>query len=288
MTTVGTPLDKRSRVATWLRGEGIEIGALHRPLPLPLGAHATYVDRLPTEELRRHYPELDGQPFAPVDIIGSAENLSAIADNSLDFIIANHLLEHLEDPIAGLLEFQRVLKPGGALYMALPDSRVTFDRDRALTPAEHLLEEHREGVERHRRDHYVDWTIHVENRPTDYEARVNELINMAYAIHFHVWHADTFLEFFFAARQAAALDLELVTFAPPEHPADDEFVVVMLKGRPATVRIPPAPIPPPPPPAPPGRSLPAKAFGTLLHEGPGPLVVKTRRYLRRRVGGNGH
>jgi predicted SAM-dependent methyltransferase len=282
VTTVGTPLDKRSRLAAWLKGDGIEIGALHRPLAVPPGAQVTYVDRLPEDELRRHYPELDGQPFAPVGMIGTAENLSAFKDNSLDFIIANHLLEHLEDPVAGLIEFHRVLKPDGALFMALPDSRVTFDRDRALTPSEHILDEHRHGTETHRRDHYLDWTIHVENRKAHIEARVRELIDMAYAIHFHVWRADSFLEFFFAAKREAGLDFELAAFAPPEHPADDEFVVVILKGTPARVRLAPAPLPSAAPPPIDRTSLPIKALRTLVNEGPKPLARKTRSYLRRR------
>jgi SAM-dependent methyltransferase len=284
MTTVGTGLDKRRRLAAWLKGEGIEIGALHRPLVVPSGTRVTYVDRLPEADLRRHYPELDGQPFAPVSVIGTAENLAAFGDGSLDFIIANHLLEHLEDPIAGLLEFQRVLRPNGALYMALPDSRVTFDRTRELTPPEHILEEHRNGTEPHRRDHYVDWAIHVEKQGgAAAESRASELMEMGYAIHFHVWRAESFLEFLFLARHEAKIEFELAAFAPPEHEADDEFVVVLLKGQSAAVRLPPSPVPGTVSVAPNRSSLPVKALRILVNEGPAPLVAKTGSYLRRRV-----
>jgi hypothetical protein len=44
--------------AAYLRGEGLEVGALHLPLKLPAEARARYVDRMTVEELRRHYPEL--------------------------------------------------------------------------------------------------------------------------------------------------------------------------------------------------------------------------------------
>jgi hypothetical protein len=113
---------------------------------------------------------------------------------------------------------------------------------------------------------------------------------MGYAIHFHVWRADTFLEFFYAARAEAGLDLELAAFAPPEHSTDDEFVVVLLKGRPAAVRMPTAPLAHPSPLSARGQvssSLPAKAFRTLVREGPRPLVLKTAAYLRRLVDGDG-
>lgn len=215
---------ERLRLAALLKGTGIEIGALHRPLVVPPRAHVTFVDRLPVEQLREHYKELADVDLAPVDVIGSADDLSAFRDGSLDFVIANHLIEHLEDPIRALKEFQRVLRPRGLLFMCVPDARVTFDRLRPLTPPEHLLSEHRGGVgaiEANRRDHYVDWVVNVEDsgvlgelqRPVDArtrEERVKKLMGMDYSIHFHCWHADTFLQFFEAVRREEALQLTVL------------------------------------------------------------------------------
>jgi SAM-dependent methyltransferase len=229
---------KRQRLAAWLQGDGIEIGALHNPLPLPEGARVRYVDHLPEAALRKHYPELEGQPFAPVSIIGSAQDLSMVSDASVDFVVANHLLEHLEDPIAGLQEFQRVLKPGGVLYLALPDKRRTFDRDRELTPVEHLLDEHRRGAEPNRLQHYLDWALRVDKKD---EAHAAALLEKGYSIHFHVWRADTFLEFLVLARRDFDLDFEIVEFAGLEAPEDDEFILVLVRGRGDQVRLPSAP-----------------------------------------------
>ena len=83
-------MDKRRRLSAWLRGDGIEIGALHMPLGLHREARVRYVDRLTVEEQRRQYPELAEVALAPVDVIGSAEDLSAFDDCSVDFVIANH------------------------------------------------------------------------------------------------------------------------------------------------------------------------------------------------------
>ncbi len=225
--------EKRRRLSAWLQGDGIEIGALHNPLPLPPGARVRYVDHLPEAELRKHYPELDGQPFAPVSIIGSAQDLSTVGDASVDFVIANHLLEHLEDPVAGLKEFQRVLRPDGVLYLALPDKRRTFDRDRELTPVRHLIDEHRHGAEANRRQHYLDWATRVDKKDDTHAAG---LLETGYSIHFHVWRGDTFLDFLVAARKEFDLDFEVVQFAGLETPDDDEFIVVVVKGR--TDRVP--------------------------------------------------
>ena len=226
-------------MSAWLRGDGIEIGALHLPLGVPRGARVRYVDRLTVEEQRRQYPELAGAKLPAVDVIGSAEDLSPFGDSSVDFVIANHLLEHLEDPIEALLEFERVLRPGGVVYLGLPDQRRTFDRERELTSASHLLRDHEDGVLTSRRAHYVDWARHVAHvEPHDLDHYVEVQMSDAYSIHFHCWQPDTFLDFFVAAREKVGLDFELAAFAPPEAQDDREFIVILMKGRFGDVRFP--------------------------------------------------
>jgi SAM-dependent methyltransferase len=234
--------DKRRRLAGWLEGSGIEIGALHFPLSVPLYTQVRYVDRLSVEDQRKHYPELDYAPLVPVDILATAEDLSAVEDVSVDFVIANHLLEHVEDPIRALCEFQRVLRPGGVVYLALPDQRMMFDRDRDPTTVGHLLREHDEGPATTRREHYLDWARHVvKASPEDVEAHADKLMAERYSIHFHCWDPDTFLDFFVAARQEAALDFRVAAFAPPEGPHDHEFILILVKGRSGPLPVMPAP-----------------------------------------------
>jgi predicted SAM-dependent methyltransferase len=234
--------EKRQRLAAWLEGSGIEIGALHQPLQVPLYTHVRYVDRLTVDEQRRHYPELAQYQLAPVDIIATADDLSVIDESSVDFVIANHLLEHIEDPITALCEFQRVLRPGGVVYLALPDKRLSFDRDRELTSVEHLLREHDEGPGTTRREHYLDWTRHVVRaNPEDVENHAERLMADSYSIHFHCWDPDTFLDFFVAARQKMALDFAIAAFAPPERPDDGEFILILVKGRYGDPPQPPTP-----------------------------------------------
>ncbi len=184
----------RNRLARkYLSGSGIEIGALHLPLMIPEGVAVTYVDRAPSDQLRKKYPELKLFRFAPVEIIDNGERLDTIAPGSQDFIIANHFLEHCENPIQTLMTHATRLKPGGILYLAVPDRDRTFDRRRPVTPLEHVKRDFQEGPEWSRFGHYREWARLVENVAEERaDARARELIEMRYSIHYHVWRRDDF------------------------------------------------------------------------------------------------
>ena len=173
----------------YLRGQGIEIGGLHRPLRLYEGATVKYVDRLSTEEVRRFYPDVADQPQVNVDIVDDAEILSKIADVSVDFVIANRLIEQTRNPIGTVENFLRVVKPGGIIFMAIPDKRFTFDRSREITPFAHIREDYLRGPEWSDREHYEDWARKVRQFPDEKAIlrNVNESMAKRVNIHFHVW-----------------------------------------------------------------------------------------------------
>jgi SAM-dependent methyltransferase len=224
----GRVVSARTRIANrYLSGEGIEIGALHNPLPLPQSARVRYVDRLSVSELRTHYPELDHEPLVQVDIVDDGERLATIADSSLDFVVANHFLEHTQDPVGTLLNAFRVLRPGGVLYLAVPDKRYTFDRDRAVTPLDHLLRDFREGPQVSRRDHFQEWARLVERVPEDEVGRrAEQLMRQDYSIHYHVWTRREMLELLTAVRELFDLVLEVELTERILH----EVVFVLRKG----------------------------------------------------------
>jgi hypothetical protein len=77
----------------------------------PRGVRVRYVDNLTPEEMKRHYAAaLDREPVPP-DMIDDAQHLAKFGDDSLDFLIANHLLEHIEDPIDALRHFSAFYIP---------------------------------------------------------------------------------------------------------------------------------------------------------------------------------
>jgi len=222
-----TGLDREQIAAAFLRGEGLEIGALHLPLRLPPGARARYVDRMSVADLRRQYPELANKPLVTPDIIDNGETLATVADGSADFVVANHFLEHCEDPIRTLQNLTRVLRPGGILFCAVPDKRTCFDRDRATTTLDHLLRDHREGPEGSRRDHYIEWARDVDKLVEPYfSAQVNGYMEMRYSIHFHNWTPEAFLEFLVHVLREQLVPAELVHFT-----SRPEEMIALLRRR---------------------------------------------------------
>jgi SAM-dependent methyltransferase len=213
--------------ARYLRGTGIEIGALHNPLSTPPGATVRYVDRMTVSDLRKQYPELNGLPLVEVDLIDDGERLESIPDESLDFVIANHFLEHCEDPLRALASFSRVLRIGGRVYLAVPDKRKTFDVDRPVTSLDHLLRDHAEGPEVSRRSHFEEWARLVDRvDPAAVESHAEELMAKNYSIHYHVWTQAELLELLASLRRKLGLPFDVETLVRNEH----EHIAILEKG----------------------------------------------------------
>jgi SAM-dependent methyltransferase len=69
-------------------------------------------------------------------------DLREIPDDSYDFLLSSHNLEHFANPIKALKEWQRVVKPGGHLVLVLPHHLRTFDRHRTPTTIEHMQQDY--------------------------------------------------------------------------------------------------------------------------------------------------
>ena len=203
----------RTKIACqYLHGDGLEIGALHNPLKVPRAAHVKYVDRISVDELRQHYPELRRQKLVDVDIIADGESLNTIPDASQDFVIANHFIEHCQNPLLAIKNILRVLKHRGILYLAVPDKRFTFDVDRPVTVLEHLLRDLREGPAWSRTAHFEEWVRYVIKVSKDDEVAplVKQLTDMDYSIHFHCWTQREMFELLYHIQQEMPFDIEML------------------------------------------------------------------------------
>lgn len=72
---------------------------------------------------------------------GDAQNMATVADGSFDFVHSSHCLEHLVEPLAGLKNWLRIIRPGGYLVITVPDEDLyeqgvfpsTFNKDHKWT-----------------------------------------------------------------------------------------------------------------------------------------------------------
>ena len=228
--TAATLKHHRQPFQSYLEGTGIEIGALHNPMPVDRRrATVRYVDRLPLEEQRRQYPELADHPLVAPDIIADADRLTPLADESQDFVIANHLLEHLPDAIGAMKEWYRVLRPGGILFLALPDKRVTFDKHRPRTTLAHLVADHRDRGEGSRSSHYEEYARLVHNMEGDDAVReAARLMETSYSIHFHVWIPEDIERLIAHVQDVFHLRWNVVQYV--DSTGSDEFICVLRKA----------------------------------------------------------
>jgi SAM-dependent methyltransferase len=211
----------------YLVGEGIEIGPGMLPLRVPHCVRVRYVDTLSRDALLAKAGGeflgrgIDLAAIPRTDVIEDAQTLESFADDSVGFIIANHVLEHLEDPIGALKSFLRVARHTGIIFLTLPDARHSFDHLRERTPVEHLLRDHTEGPHSSREDHYAEWATLIEGiGPQGVPARAAQYAAADARHHFHVWD-----EGFLALMRAADLNCELVHAQMNR----SEFAVILRK-----------------------------------------------------------
>lgn len=171
----------------YIRGHGIEIGGLHFPLPVLPGCVVDYVDRAPLDVVQKDFHP-DVKVVQNTIIVDDAEKLEHFKKDSLDFVIANHVLEHCHNPIQALGMWLGVLRVGGIVYMALPEKTFTFDKPRAVTTIDHLLKDFYEGPAVRDHEHYREWFSVIDKLSGDaLELRVKHAVETYENIHFHVW-----------------------------------------------------------------------------------------------------
>jgi ADP-heptose:LPS heptosyltransferase/predicted SAM-dependent methyltransferase len=95
-------------VAPYLRGRGLDLGAgTFKVLP-----HVLSVDN-------GHHEQF-GHNIHPDIRVETCEKMDIFASQSMDFVYSSHLLEHIENFKAALIEWWRLVKVGGYMVLYLP------------------------------------------------------------------------------------------------------------------------------------------------------------------------
>ena len=120
----------------------LELGPLNRPIADKRKYPNTfYCDIRSTEEVKKLYSGNDyleatgitvnPETIVPIDFVIKGSYKDTFEEiEKFDYVIASHVMEHMEDIISAFLDISTILKPGGLLYLVYPDKRYCFDHFR--------------------------------------------------------------------------------------------------------------------------------------------------------------
>jgi len=149
--------DRNSWAERWVRWiakknalRGIEIGACAMPVKFPAHASVTYVDRdISSQKAACGYAK-DRRRVAVQD---DAQVLSSFQPRTQDFVMANHVLEHMDDFVLAIESWLRATKPRGFVFASVPDMCdplwQTGERFRMATKPGHFFDEYRRNTSSH-------------------------------------------------------------------------------------------------------------------------------------------
>lgn len=152
-------------------------------------------------------------------IIAEGTSLSRIADEAYDFVLSSNNLEHIANPIKALVEWRRVIKPGGVIVVVLPRKESNFDHARAVTTFEHLKNDYENNIAEDDLTHLgeilelhdLKRDPHAGSLENFRERSLNNLENRC--LHHHVFDIDLLKEIF----RFIKMDVLLSNSSPSDH-----------------------------------------------------------------------
>lgn len=95
----------------------------------------------PEQPFRKRFKKLKNLDYTTGDLVSPIADIHfdimniPLEDEIYDFVICNHVLEHVEDDIHAMKELKRILKPGGTAILQVPinyESEITIE-DKSIT-----------------------------------------------------------------------------------------------------------------------------------------------------------
>lgn len=224
-------VDVREIAASCLHGTGVEFGAGASPFPVPIECNVRFADAFSYESLKAvMYPGQQAHDLIRPDYVTDIKTLAGIPDASLDFIVACHVIEHTNNPIAAIDSCYRALKPGGSLVLVVPDMTKTFDSKRALTTLAHLIEDYETPSRERDREHYEEFYSKAFEIPAG--SNLLEYASQKQTeggdIHYHTFTYESFQKIveWCAQKQGWAVEFAHPTLSRPDN---IEFYFVLTK-----------------------------------------------------------
>ena len=236
------PRAKKITEELFLEGTGIEYGPLHAALIEKSQYDVLYADFADRDFLRSHYAHdksVNIERIPHIDIVTEGKDISIfVDDNSMDYVVASHVMEHIPDILGWLESNLRVLKPGGRIAVAFPDKRYCFDLKRKSSSISKVIAAHLERRSRPNFESICDhfWNVatvgavdcwegkstpensdYIYPRDNIIEFLTEKLESSAYTdVHCWIFSDEEFLETMKAAMPYSKIDYKIVSFYPTQ------------------------------------------------------------------------
>lgn len=159
----------RNEFLYYLAGSGLEFGPGTEPVPrTPFMTRVEYCDAHDRQSFLELFPECRDQIERFPETIHYRFHFDTepfdqhFGNRTFDFVIFNHVLEHLVNPLRALVQLNRIVRPDGILFLTLPDPRDFWDRSRPRTSLADVIRRYE----------------------TDQQSLTPE------QVHEHIWHVD--------------------------------------------------------------------------------------------------
>jgi SAM-dependent methyltransferase len=194
----------------YIRGDGIEIGGLSAPTPVSRGVRVRFVEVYDDQQIQLHYP---GQSsYQKSDFVEDGFKLPSFAAESVDFVIANHVLEHTPSTMQALKRWCEVVRPGGIVFATVPIVDRCWDAGRKTTSLSHFVEDFKvysagDLVVAHERnrEHYIEFIdifdrnargkAYVKPSVRERQRLIDEHMEKQLEIHFHTFTSASYANF---------------------------------------------------------------------------------------------
>jgi len=193
------PFPESALAHKYCLGKGLEIGgSAHNPF----GLNTLNVDCTGSmcTKFKKYEIKCCGKAL-PVDIVANGDDIP-LPDKSQDFIVSSHIMEHFPNPVKALIEWDRLVKPGGIIFTIIPHKERTFDKEKKCTSLEHLIEDFQNNnTQRH-------------DDPHDHD---------------HYWITETFVELINYMIKELGMKWEIVKVQDVDDKVGNGFTVVIKK-----------------------------------------------------------
>ena len=171
------------------KGYGVEIGPGPSPQILNCSTITVkYIEEKPAEEWKALYKDFDqgkGSLWKNYQV-GKASEIQD-SDETLDFVFASHVFEHLHNPLGHLRYWAKKLRVGGLALLVIPQQSGTKDYSQRFTGLKTLMEEEIDGSFDLTIQDYRAWG---KGKSPEY---ISKLIEQKASIHVHTYDYDSII-----------------------------------------------------------------------------------------------